>query len=217
MMKKSKVIWVLGLLLASGLGMLSCTKNDESTITLIGTEYYIDDILSVVPDSLRASFFADFGSIPSGAIPPKIVGDYVMETKQRVCSNLADWPLQTVEPNVYLRFKNQHNGIAAMELNEATGTLTDTVFVQGGGNSFVVYFIEDKSYEVELDNHTYQCRTKRGVVMKGSVTANGLADFRYATIILEAENNSEGLFEQYPQGSYFIYKDSDGMAERQEW
>ena len=206
-----------GLLLAGVIMLSSCTKNDESTITLIGTEYYIDDILTVVPDSLQTKFFSDFGSIPSGAIPPKIEGSFVMSPKQRVCSNMSDWPLQTVEPNVFMRFAGQHNGIVAMDLNEATETVTDTVFVQGNGSNFVVYFIEDKNYELELDNHTYQARTKRGVVMKGKVTDNGFSDFRFATIIMEAEDNTGGLIEQYPRGSYFIYKDGDGTVERQEW
>ena len=85
------------------------------------------------------------------------------------------------------------------------------------GSNFVVYFIEDKNYELELDNHTYQARTKRGVVMKGKVTDNGFSDFRFATIIMEAEDNTGGLMEQYPRGSYFIYKDGDGTVERQEW
>jgi hypothetical protein len=216
-MMKNRMILAIGLLLSCGIALSSCTKNDESTITLIGTEYYIDDILSVVPDSLETKFFSVFGSIPSGAIPPKIEGGFVMSPKQRLCSNMSEWPLATVEPNVFMRFAGQHNGIVAMDLNEATETLTDTVFVQGGGNSFVVYFIEDKDYELELDNHTYQVRTKRGVVMKGKVTDNGFTDFRYATIVMEAEDNTGGLIEQYPRGSYFIYKDGDGTVERQEW
>lgn len=216
-MMKKRMIRPFGLLLAGVIMLSSCTKNDESTITLIGTEYYIDDILTVVPDSLQTKFFSDFGSIPSGAIPPKIEGSFVMSPKQRVCSNMSDWLLQTVEPNVFMRFASQHNGIVTMDLNEATETVTDTVFVQGNGSNFVVYFIEDKNYELELDNHTYQARTKRGVVMKGKVTDNGFSDFRFATIIMEAEDNTGGLIEQYPRGSYFIYKDGDGTVERQEW
>ncbi len=218
-MKNRKIIFVLVLLMTCGLALTCCTKNDENTIALIGTEYYIDDILSVIPDSLQTSFSADFGSIPEGPVPPKIEGSYVVDPKHRVSSNLTEyeWPLQTVEPNMYMRFANQHNGIVKMDLNEATETVTDTVFVCGNGSAFAVYFIENKSYEIELGGQTYHAKVKRGIVMKGQVIEDGLKDFRYATIIMNSEDDSNGLIAQYPQGSYFIYKDGDGLAKREVW
>ena len=216
-MKTNRIILSLWLLVAGGMALTSCTKNDTTTISLIGTEYYIDDILSVIPDSLETKFLSDFGSIPDGPVPPKIEGSYMMNPKQRVSSNVEEWPLQAVEPNVYLRFSKQHNGIVTMDLNEATETMTDTVFVCGNGSAFTVYFIENKAYEVQVDNHTYHVRMKRGIVMKGAVSDRGLSNFRYATIIMETEDDSGGLIGQYENGSYFIYKDGDGTAENQEW
>jgi hypothetical protein len=216
-MKMNRIILSLWLFLAGGVALTSCTKNDATTISLIGTEYYIDDILSVIPDSLEARFLSDFGSIPDGPVPPKIEGSYMMNPKQRVSSNVAEWPLQAVEPNVYLRFSKQHNGIVTMDLNEATETKTDTVFVCGNSNAFTVYFIENKAYDVQVDNHTYHVRMKRGIIMKGAVSDRGLSNFRYATIIMETEDDSGGLIGQYENGSYFIYKDGDGTAENQEW
>lgn len=197
--------------------MASCTKNDENTIILIGTEYYIDDILSVIPDSLRPQFMAEFGSIPSGPVPPKIEGSYVMSPKARVGSNVADWPLQAIEPDTYLRFSGQHNGIVTLNLAEATETITDTVFVQGSGSNFAVYFIENKAYDMEVDNATYHVTMKRGIIMKGQMTPNGLSGLRYATIIMKTEDDSNGLIGQYDNGSYFIYKDGDGNAANYEW
>lgn len=216
-MKRKKIIISLLFFVAGGLMLCSCTKNDENTIVLIGTEYYIDDILSVIPDSLQTRFFAEFGSIPEGSVPPSIEGSYVMNPKQRVGSNVSGWPLQTIEPNLYLRFSNQHNGIAEMGLNEATETMTDTVFVCGNGNAFAVYFIEDKQYEMPINGQTFHARVKRGIVMKGKVTDAGLSDFRYATITMESEDDSNGLIGQYPNGSYFIYKDGDGIAKNEDW
>ena len=216
-MKTNRIILSLWLLVAGGMALTSCTKNDTTTISLIGTEYYIDDILSVIPDSLETKFLSDFGSIPDGPVPPKIEGSYMMNPKQRVSSNVQEWPLQAVEPNVYLRFSKQHNGIVTMDLNEATETKTDTVFVCGNGSAFTVYFIENKAYDVQVDNHTYHVRMKRGIVMKGAVSDRGLSNFRYATIIMETEDDSGGLIGQYENGSYFIYKDGDGTAENQEW
>ena len=218
-MKNRMIIWVSGLLMLGGLALSSCSKNDDNTIALIGTEYYIDDILSVIPSSVQTRFFADFGSIPEGPVPPKVEGSYVMSPKQRVSSNVAvvDWPINVVENNTWLRFSNQHNGIVKMDLNEATETKTDTVFVCGNGNAFTVYFIENKEYEMGMGGQTYHARVKRGIVMKGQVTSEGLSDFRYATVIMETEDDSNGIFTQYPPGSYFIYKDGDGVARNEEW
>ena len=216
-MKNKKMIWCLCLLLVGGMALTSCTKNDDDTIALIGTEYYIDDILSVIPDSLQTRFFAEFGSIPEGPIPPKIEGNYVMDPKERVSSNVPVWPLQAHEPNLYMRFSNQHNGIVKMDLNETTETVTDTVFVCGNDNAFAVYFIENKQYEIPFNGLMYHARVKRGIVMKGQVTSEGLKDFRYATIIMETEDDSDGLIGQYDNGSYFIYKDGDGIAKREDW
>lgn len=214
---KKKNIFGLWLLLAGGFALTSCTKNDGSTIVLIGTEYYIDDIVSAIPDTLQSKFFAAFGNIPEGPVPPKIEGSFVMSPKLRVASNVENWPMQTVEPNVYMRFSRQHNGIVAMDLSEATETFTDTVFVCGSGNAFAVYFVENKAYEMEANNQAYHVKMKRGVVMKGQVADDGLLNFRYATIVLETEDDSGGLIEHYAKGSYFIYKDGDGKAARQDW
>lgn len=216
-MKNRMIILSLWLLSAGGLLLSSCTKNDENTIVVIGTEYYIDDILSVIPDSLQTQFMAAFGDLNRGGIPPKIDGSYVIDPKLRSSSNVWDWPLDVIEPNTYLRFERQHNGIAVMNLNEATEQVTDTVFVMGSGSKFTVYFIEDKTYQMPVNGQNYQVSMKRGVIMKGQVTDNGLGDFRLASIIMNAEDNSNGVLSQYAPGSYFIYKDGNGLAEKFDW
>ena len=211
---------VLWLLVAMGITLGACTKNDKTTVTLIGTEYYVDDILSVIPDTLQSRFFAEFGSIPNGVdgvVPPKIEGSYVMDPKQRVTSNVNYWPTSVVDANLYLRFYKQHNGIAVIDLNEESLTHTDTVFVCGSGTVFCAYFIEDKPYVISDSIQSYSMRIKRGVIMKGQTSIDGLVDFRYATVIMETEDGSGGLFPQYPNGSYFIYKDGDGLAASLDW
>ena len=216
-MRIKQIILSLWLFVAGGMMLCSCTKNDDNTIALIGTEYYIDDIVSAIPDSIRPAFMVEFGSIPDGPVPPKVEGSYVIAPKQRVGSNVTGWPLQAVEPNTYLRFTEQHNGIVKMDLNEATETQTDTVFVCGNGNAFAVYFIENKAYDMEFSGQTFHARVKRGIIMKGQMATDGLSDFRYATIIMESEDDSNGIIGQYPSGSFFIYKDGDGIAKNEEW
>lgn len=212
------IVKLMGLaLVLFGMMFASCTKNDETTIVLIGEELYIDDILTVIPDTLKPAFDAVFGTIPEGPVPPKIEGSYVVDPKQRVSTNVDIWPLTVVEPNVYLKFSEQHNGVVTMDLNEATEQMTDTVFVMGHNNDFTIYFVEDKSYDVPFGEQSFHVRVKRGIIMKGAVASNGLSDFKIASIIMEAEDDSHGVIGQYAPGSFFVYRDGNGLAENFEW
>lgn len=215
-MKRITKIGTLALIFF-GMVFASCTKNDENTIVLIGEERYIDDILTVIPDTLKPMFDVVFGSIPQGPVPPKIEGSFVVDPKQRVSSNVSVWPLTVIEPNLYLKFSDQHNGVVAMDLNEATEQLTDTVFVMGHNKDFTVYFVEDKSYDVPFNEQSFHVRVKRGVIMKGTMNDYGMANFSIASIIMEAEDDSEGLLGQYAPGSFFVYRDGNGLAEYLDW
>ena len=208
-MKANNVILGLAFLL-SGVSLGSCTKNDDTTLIPIGTEYYIEDILAVVPDS---AFWASFGNVHRGPVPPSIAGSYLIAPRLRVGTNVPGLPAELVEPNVNLCFTKQHNGIVVMDLNETSGNVTDTVFVMGSGSDFTAYCIEDKSYDMTLGGISYHVDCRRGIVMSGKVTTTGISDFRYATIVMAAESQPTGAPIQ-EVGSYFIYKDSDNLAER---
>lgn len=202
--------FVLPLLVAN------CTKNDVTTIIPVGTESYVQDILSVIPDSAMVQFNAAFGAVPEGYIPPKIEGRFVIGPKQRVASNVIGWPLvmPEPEPNATLWFFDQHNGVAGMEFSEALEQQTDTVYVMGSGNDFTAYVIESKSYDMAYSENTYHVDLKRGIVVKGSMTAEGIRNLYFAVVIMEVNDDSDGLIPQYEPGSYFIYKDGDGIASR---
>ena len=223
-MKKKNIILGLGLFLAVGLALSSCTKNDDSTIVPIGTEDYVkpftsvvDLVFSSVPEATKTQFLQDFGDLPDGPVPPKIEGSFKMSPKQRVATNTG-LPVPTIEqPDLLLRFSNQHNELIQLDLNESTENFSDTVFVRGNDNAFAVYFIENKSYEVPLGGAVYHVKMERGVIMKGKMTDRGISDFRYATIVKKAEDDSGGLIDQYDSGTYFIYKDGDGVAEKFDW
>ena len=219
--KMKRITFSFWLLMCGGMMLTSCTENNDNTIVPIGTEYYIDDILTVIPDTLRESFFADFGNIPEGPIPPKIEGSYVMAPRERVASNVEGWPLVLPIPenNVNFRFSEQHNGLVKMELREAENeeVLTDTVFVCGKEDDFTVYCIEEKTYEPELNGVTYHVELTRGIIMKGRMASDGIADFRYATIIMDSKDDFNGITASLEKGAYYIYKDGNGKAENCDW
>lgn len=193
-----------------------CTKNDVTTIIPVGTESYINDIFSVIPDSTLHAFESGFGSVPQGYIPANIDGDYTMAPKQRVASNVAGWPLDSIdpEPNVSLRFSEQHNGVVRVDLAEASEQTTDTAFVMGTDNAFTVYFVENKNYEVPFAGTAFHVSMKRGVILKGNVEAEGIRNLYFAVVIMDVSDDSNGLIPQFEPGSYFIYKDGDGIASR---
>lgn len=211
-MKRKITVFCYLFLVTMGIMLSSCTKeNNGKTIALIGTEdyigknYTIEDILSVIPDSDTLQFAANFGVIPKGAIPDSINGKYVMNPKSRVYSNsIYDWPIFAEPSDVALKFSNQHNGIVTLELTDDGEQVTDTVFVMGNGNAFTVYFIEDKPI--------LQARIKRGIIMSGKLKKEGIENLMYASIIMEATGSSYG--EPLVPGTYYIYKDGNGLAER---
>lgn len=211
---KKRIFWFSCIVLA--VVFASCTKNDETTIVPVGSESYIEEILQVIPDSTKQAFDLVLGTFPQGAIPPKIEGAFVVSPKQRVASSIENWPLNPADPevDVYMDFYDQHNGVVTVKLTEVQEQVTDTAFVMGTGNDFTLYFIENKGYEVEATNATYHVSMKRGVVMKGRVTDDGIRDLYMAVVILAVEDDSNGVLPEYEPGTYFIYKDGDGMASR---
>lgn len=188
----------------------ACTKNDDTTIILLGTESYVEDILNAIPDTLRDTFEQRFGEIPQGYKPPKIEGDFVIAPKQRCYSNVANWPLDVVEPNMYMRFSDQHNSVVVFTLAEATNTFTDTVFVVGHNDMFTVYYQEVKEMTINNDNVVL----KRGIIIKGEMCDAGIRNLYFANIIMDViTNSSVPLVER---GQFFIYKDGDGIARKED-
>ena len=216
-----KNIRLFVLLFATAFILGSCTKNDRTTIILLGDEGYVvdydkyfNDILAAIPSS-QIDAFKEKLRIYEGNIPPKIEGEYVFGPKKRVCSNVNPeyWPLHVYEPNVYLKFIDQHNRVATMIHYEEFITEIDTVFLKGSGERFVAYHIEDK----ELEYGMYKVNVKRGLIYTGRISEDGIKYLQYASVIMDVEDNSFGFIDTYPVGTYFIYEDEDELARRENW
>lgn len=201
---------LFGWMIFLSLFFVSCTKNDTSTIILLGPETYVDDIIKVIPDSLRTVFMQQFGEIPQGYVPPKVEGSYVVAPKRRCGSNVPNWPLNVVEPNMNLRFSNQHNSVVEFSLAEATETFTDTVFLMGYGNKFTVYYKERK----EMTINEASVVLKRGIIVKGEMCDEGIRDLYFANIVMDVEGETDAPLVE--PGQYFIYKDGDDIAKKEE-
>lgn len=208
-MNNIKVI-ILGSLFS--LLLLSCTKNDDTTVILLGEEAYIEKITDVIPDTLQHVFEEYFGTIPSGYIPPNVEGEYIISPKQRIFSNVPEdnWPLDIIEPDINITMSKQHNRECILQLKEATETLTDTVYITGYDNLFTVYYTEEKT----LQHSGYEHYITRNVIFKGEMTDYGIKNLKIASIIVNADDNSHGNMIQYKRGDFFLYEDGDNLSEK---
>ena len=203
------------LMLVLGAAMISCTKNDETTLVLLGEEEYVEDILKVIPEDMVKEFNKRFG-IYRGSVPPNIQGEYLFAPKVRKYTNFEGvWPLTAVEPNVYMKFMDQHNRVATFIHNEEVETKTDTIYVMGRDSYFTAYYVEDVMYDYGM----YEVKMKRGIIYSGRVVDAGIKNLKYASVIMDIEDESGGEVDLYPVGTYFMYEDgsAENLAERYNW
>ncbi len=209
-------IKLLILMAVAAVMMAGCTKNDDTTIVILGEEEYFNEIIKVIPSDLINEFDSRFG-VQKGNIPPNVEGEFVMAPKKRVYSSLSKtvWPLDIQEPNVYLKFESQNNRIAKFKHYEEFITSVDTIYVMGKDDRFTAYYVEDKLFDYGI----YEVKMKRGIIYSGRVSEDGIKYLKYANIIMDVQDDSHGVIETYPVGTFFIYEDgsNNGLAERKDW
>ena len=215
-MKAIRILFGFGLLVTFGILSCSCTKvsSNGETIVPIGKEYFnVEELFSEVKptfDEVREIM----GIGDEDLIPPKVVGEYVVNPTVLVASSEENMP--TDMSDVHLSFDCQHNSIATIKFTESSITqVTDPVYIVGNSNSFTAYFIENTEYLTPPYNgQVFHVKRRRGIIMCGSATPEGLSNFRYASIIIEMKDDSQGVLPQYASGTYMIYKDGNGLAEK---
>jgi len=188
--------------------IFSCTKNNDTTIVLLGKESYVKEISKIIPDTLRPCIDSVF-DIHEGYIPPKVEGKFKISPKQRVYSN-TDSVLTIPESDMIIDIENQHNRVAHLTQEEAGSTTTDTVYVVGHDNYFTLYYIKN----TVTQTMGYETNMKRAMFFSGEIDAIGIKNLQLATIIMDVKDNSGGLIVTYKPGDFFIYKDGDGKSER---
>ena len=193
-------------------GLTSCLKEGTETIVYLGYENYIPPIETVIPQELLKVYSDSIGELYHGYIPPNVEGSFVINPKKRLLSNnLISWPLEVIEPNMTISINNQHNGVIVnFDCSEATTTSTDSVYIMGHDDCFTIYFREVK----EFVDEGFTTTITRGMILTGEIHQEGIRNLRYADIIIDVNDDSNGQIVQYPKGQYFIYEDGDGIAIR---
>ena len=219
-MKAKRILFGFGLLVTLGIMLGSCTKVDEKeTIALIGKESNIPDIEEIFSenpvikqsfDSVKRNIGIDYG----GAIPPKIEGSYVVDPT--VLLDSSEETMSAVDDSIFLRFTCQNNGMMTMSIKSSSiQQEVYPVFAKGNNDNFTAYCINN--WEFSSPDQAYHVKIERGIIMWGSVTTEGLSDFRIAYIIKDARDDSNGVLHQYAPGTYMIYRDGNGLAEKFDW
>ena len=219
-MKRKRIIFGFWILMTIGIMLGSCTKvNKKETIALIGRESNIlgieelfskDPIIKQSFDSVKKYIGIDY----EGAIPPKIEGSYVVDPV--VLLNSSEETMSAVDDSIFLRFTCQNNGLLTMSIKSSLiQQEVYPVFVMGNNGNFTAYC--KNNWEFSSPNQAYHVKIERGIIMWGGVTNEGLSDFRIAYIIINAEDDSNGVLHQYAPGTYMIYKDGNGLAEKFVW
>lgn len=208
----STKMWMTLFALATLL-LTSCTKNDDTTIVLLGEESYVQSveaILDYLPLDIQDSITSLLGEIPQGPVPPNIEGSFLIDPKTRCCSSLPKdyWPLNIEERDMSIRIFDQHNGIATLELYEASELTTERVNVHGNGNKFSISYIEEKP--VSLDGVTTIIR--RGIIIMGEISDEGIHDLHFLNVIIDVqEQRSNGWTSP---GQVYVYRDGNNLAQR---
>ena len=219
-MKGNKIKFGFWLLVTIGIILGSCTKVDEKeTIALIGKESNIPDIEELFSenpvikqsfDSVKRNIGIDYG----GAIPPKIEGSYVVDPT--VLLDSSEETMSAVDDSIFLRFTCQNNGMMTMSIKSSSiQQEVYPVFVMGNNDNFTAYCMH--YWEFPTPGQAYHVKIERGIIIWGSKTTEGLSDFRIAYIIKDARDDSNGVLHQYAPGTYMIYKDGNGLAEKFDW
>ena len=183
--------------------LLSCTKNDESTIVLIGTEKYIPEISSIIPSQL----IQNVGTIYRGTYPPDIEGEYLASPYILTKSTVSYDIVGEVRDDRFIKFDHQHNGICTYDSKQSTEIAhCDTVYIMGDGSNFTVYFLENRT---DATNNT---KSKTAVVMTGQVSGSGISNFKYGWMLLETNDPNT-----VPVNSIRVFTDKDNLASRSNW
>jgi hypothetical protein len=171
---------------------------------------------SVIPESIRVQF-ENIMPIYSGTNPPDISGQYLSKGQILVGSSLSNdivgshyssndraWADKYYafirEADGKLSYKSK-NGSSQGQSDEVT-----VVEIVGNDGNFTAYF-----FESDVDNNS---RSKSSVLISGTLTSSGISDYHYAFIMLEKDDPQNKLVEV---GTYRIFKDGDGLAERHNW
>lgn len=188
----------------------SCLKDGNETI-LLNDPQEIPFITDCLPADLLDLFGEEY--VYFGDQPPVVDMEF-KSLHEYVATNLeppfAPQSGQLSPVLHYHKFRHQYLQLldyVSMSSEETYCRVISPVYMTGRDTCFTVYFHETTNTEGSPEH---------AVVMSGTLTDEGIKDFRYGYKILKY-NDSVVPASVYPANSIFIFKDRDGLAEKCLW
>lgn len=201
-----RFVWMMLVMLT----LPSCLKEGDKTI-LVNDPQDIPFITDYLPEDLLNMFGEEH--VFFGDQPPVVDLEF-KSMHQYVATNLqppfAPQPGQLSPITHYHKINQQYLQIAdyiSMTSEETYCKVISPVYLTGRGNDFTVYYHETP----QTDGHP-----EHAVLLSGTLTANGIRNLMYGYKILKY-NDSIVPPTVYPANSIFIFKDHDGLAEKETW
>lgn len=205
-MRKERLLLFLVVI---AIGLTGCLREGIDTIALPFGK--IPD--GVIPQEIREQF-EEYMPIYEGVTPPDITGEYLNRPDLLVFSSDGQfYPGYEFAPQ-YISFQNQTpSGMATYSEKQASSVAdASEVYVVGSGNNFSAYFISNTTRYDDYGNVTSTCKTS--TVLSGTVTEDGIENFRFAFVMLEKD---DPYYQLMDVNEYRIFEDGDGLAIRYDW
>lgn len=167
----------------------------------------------VIPQEIREQF-EQYMPIYEGVTPPDITGEYLCDPDLIVYTSDGQFDPGHQFAPLYFSFYNQTaSGMAAYKERQAYSyDESPEVYVVGSGNNFTAYFISTGTRNDQYGN--WVASYKMSNVISGTVTEDGITNYKSAFIMLEKDDPDYTLMDV---NEYRVFEDGDGIAVRYDW
>lgn len=200
---------LLLVIMIAAVGLTGCLREGVDTIALPFGK--IPE--GVIPQAIREQF-EQYMPIYEGTTPPNITGEYLCKPDVLVFTSDDDFEPGDLFAPMYFAFENQtESGMATYRNRQASATAeAPEVYVVGSGNNFTAYFL---SYETRTDDDgNVTATSKMSHIMSGTLTPEGIVNFRNSFIMLEKDDPSDLLMDV---NEYRVFKDGDELVSYYNW
>lgn len=190
-------------LLASGIMLVGCKKEEESKVEDNGLTKAINDF---IPESTLNEMKTLGMPINTGGSPPSIENIYYASPFILKASNRYGDIIGYAFSNYKVKFYEQNNDDLEIKVDYVNGPESGTGiggFVVGNDNHFTVFSGVTSTIGNEEATLIH--------VISGKLTADGIEDLHFANFMLDNHGNPNGTWLEEGEGR--IIYDSDGMSE----
>lgn len=195
--------------LACALSLTSCLEKGDETVVLPRVEENV--WYDVIPDTLQHQLEDWDFDIFRGSTPPIVEGTYVISPMELIYASDNYHPAAGSH-DLYISFSDQGpRGILLYSENQVDSVVGTAITsrVIGHDDCFTVYCIQ----YVGVPGSTWKCKT--ATILSGRISSAGIKECKYAFVILDKESQNPSSEPSIaPEGTYRIFMDADGLAQR---